>query len=223
MRPIVFHLADNAMVVGLKGFFGRDNWHHALRCARFDIEPTSEQDFFKVPGRNDQSLWKSAHEYLRPFQRVYERAVVIIDESFDPSPGAQRIRADVKANMLSVGWEEDRFAVVVIEPMLESWLWMENDNVAKAFGVDDYTALRDTLIAEGLWDPGQPKPKATELKRALIRATKMGGKKSGRIAFSNVFEKVSSRALDNCTEPGFRLLRTKLQEWFPQQTGMQAQ
>jgi len=215
MKPIVFHLADGAMVEGLKGFFRRDNWHHAIGCDKVQIDPESEQDFFKVPGRNDQAVWKSAHVYLAPFKEVYEHAVIIIDETFDPSPGAEEIRMDISTNMIEAGWQEERFKVVVIEPMLEAWLWMESDHVAKAFGVSDYKTLRSLLVKEKLWDAGEPKPKAAELKYACLRACAIGGKKSARSTFANIFEVVSSRALNKCTEPGFNLLRETLRVWFP--------
>lgn len=213
MRPLVFHLADNTMVEGLKAFFRRDNWHSALDCARFAIDPDSEQDFFKVPGENDQSVWKFAHEHLSPFRETHERSLVLLDESFDPSPGAAQIHADICRSLIQAGWDRARFEVIVIQPMLESWLWMDSDHVAKAFGCQDYAVLRDRLIAEGLWQAGNPKP--SELKAARDRAARLGNSKSGRTVFRNVFSAVSRRAFDRCEEPGFKLLRQTLQDWFP--------
>ena len=122
---------------------------------------------------------------------------------------------DISTNMIEAGWQEERFKVVVIEPMLEAWLWMESDHVAKAFGVSDYKTLRSLLVKEKLWDAGEPKPKAAELKYACLRACAIGGKKSARSMFANIFEVVSSRALNKCTEPGFNLLRETLRVWFP--------
>ena len=112
MRPLVFHLADNTMVEGLKAFFRRDNWHSALDC-------------------------------------------------------------------------------------------------------EHYADLRHRLTAEGLWPAGSPKP--SELKAACDRAARLGGSKSGRTVFRNVFRAVSRRSLDRCEEPGFKLLRLTLQTWFPKQ------
>jgi hypothetical protein len=215
MRPIVFHLADGAMEEGFRAFFKRENWHYALGCDRFGIDALSLEDIYRVAGRTDQALWKSAHEYLDPFRETYERAVIVIDEYFDPSPGAAQIRADVSENMRMSGWDEERFEVVVIEPMLEAWLWMESDHVAKAFGLEgDYTKLREVLIAEKLWEADQPKP--SQLKAARDRAAALGKSKSGRAIFRNVFNAVSSRALNRCVEPGFVQLRRILQTWFPQ-------
>ena len=85
MRPLVIHVADNAMVEGLKGYFTRDQWHHALGCAPFDLDPTSERDFLKVPGANDQAVWKYAHVYLAPFE-THARAIIMLDEWFGDTP-----------------------------------------------------------------------------------------------------------------------------------------
>jgi hypothetical protein len=215
MKPLVFHVADGAMVEGLKAFFRRKNWHYAIGCAHVAIDPDNEQDFYKVPGLNDQAVWKSAHAYLAPFEPAYERAVIVVDEHFDPSPGAEQIRADITANMIRSGWAEERFQVVVIQPMLEAWLWMESDHVAKAFGVKDYATLRAGLVKENLWERGQPKPKSANLKDACSRACRMGGSHSSRTTFKNIFGVVSSKALNRCEEPGFLLLRETLRTWFP--------
>jgi hypothetical protein len=217
MRPLVFHLADNTMVEGLKAFFRRDNWHHALGCARFTLDPDSLQDFLKVPGENDQSVWRFADKHLAPFLETYQRALVVLDESFDPSPGAVQIHADICRSLAQAGWERERFEVIVIQPMLESWLWMDSDHVAQAFGCQSYASLRDHLVAEGLWAVGREKP--TELKAARDRAAQLGRTKSGRTVFRHVFSAVSRRALDRCQEPGFQLLRRTLRTWFPPNGG----
>ncbi|MCC5789791.1 MAG: hypothetical protein JJT75_09155 [Opitutales bacterium] len=217
MRPLIFHLADNAMVEGLKGFFGRDNWHHALGCAQISIDPENNSDFFKVPGANDQAIWKRAHENLMPFPKLYERAIIILDEHFDPSPGAAVLEQEIAVNMEKSGWKRERFEVIVIQPMLEAWLWMDNPNIAAAFGVESYEALKSKLIAQELWEEGAAKPH--ELKRAVQVATGLGKIKSGRKTFSTVFGAASRRALDACEEPGFKKLRQTLQSWFPAEGG----
>jgi hypothetical protein len=217
MRPLVIHMADNAMVEGLKGYFRRDPWHYALGCSPFALDPNSERDFLKVPGANDQAVWKYAHVHLAPFQATHERAIIMLDEWFDPTPGAAVLQREIEANMLGAGWVRERFEVIVIQPMLEAWLWMESDHVAKAFGWKDYNELRARLVQENLWNPGEAKPH--ELKKAAARASKLGKVKSGRRTFANVFSAVSSRSLDRCCEPGFHRFRDTLRAWFPPTEG----
>jgi hypothetical protein len=219
MRPLVIHVADNAMVEGLKGYFNRKEWHHALGCAPFDLDPNSERDFLKVPGSNDQAVWKFAHVHLLPFQKTHERAIIMLDEWFGDTPGAEIIQQEIESNMLTSGWDRQRFEVIVIRPMLEAWLWMESDHIAKAFGWNDFGQLKNRLVEENLWNPEEPKPH--ELKKAVQRASKLGEKKkrSGRRTFANVFAAVSFRSLDRCVEPGFHRFRETLRAWFPAEQG----
>lgn len=216
-RPLVILMADNAMVEGLKGYFRRDPWHYALGCAPFALDPNSERDFLKVPGANDQAVWKYAHVHLAPFQATHERAIIMLDEWFGDTPGAAVLQDEIEANMLGAGWAREQFEVIVIQPMLEAWLWMESDHVAKAFGWNDYNELRDRLVQENLWNPGEAKPH--ELKKAAARASKLGKVKSCRRTFANVFSAVSSRSLDRCSEPGFHRFRNTLRTWFPPTEG----
>jgi len=217
MRPLFFHVADSTIGEGLKAFFRRENWHHALRCARFDLDPDSPEDIYQVPGEFDSAVWTSADEHLAPFRATHERAVVILDEHFDPWPSAAHIRDDICRDLTRAGWDRARFEVIVIQPMLEAWLWMDSDHVARAFGVEDYATLRGQLEKADVWTPGDPKPH--DLKGARNRAARLGGTKSGSVAFRHVFGAVSRRALDRCQEPGFMLLRRTLQTWFPPEGG----
>ena len=215
MRPIVFHLADGHMEAGLRAFFRRDNWHYALDCRRFEIDAESPEDILRVGGCTDCGLWTRCYENLATHLRSHERAIVIIDEYFDPWPGAAKIREDISRQLLESGWQRERFEVVVIQPMLEAWLWVENDRVANAFGFSTFHDLRQMLHGAGLWDEGQLKPNPSKLKDARDLAARRGGRKIGKPIFCGVFEAMSSRAVNSCTEPGFALLRETLRRWFP--------
>jgi hypothetical protein len=164
MRDVIFHLADKHMEEGLRSFFARDNWHHALGCERFLVDPESQSDIFRVPGHTDCGIWKHAHENLQLFREQYRYAVIVLDAEFDPYPGASVLQEDISKGMIASGWDEDRFSVVVIQPELEAWLWAPNQNVALAFGHENFDGLRGLLEAQNLWNPGDPKPH--DLKRA---------------------------------------------------------
>ncbi len=213
MRDIVFHLADRHMEEGLRAFFSRQDWHHVLKCRRFEVDPMSNSDFYRVAGETDGGLWKHAHKNLHIFKEQYRHAVIMLDAEFDPQPGPNVLRADIGKAMLASGWDEDRFGVVVIEPELEAWLWAPNHNVARAFGHANFEELRTFLESEGLWDPGAPKPHS--LKAARDRAARRGGKRTGGPIFRSVFEHISRRALDACVEHGLKTLRMMLGTWFP--------
>ena len=213
MRDVIFHLADKHMEVGLRGFFGRDDWHHAIGCERFLIDPESQSDIYRVPGHTDGGVWKHAYENLQLFRDKYRHAVIVLDADFDPYPGAIVLQDDISKGMIASGWDENRFSVVVIRPELEAWLWAPNQNVAVAFGHERFDELRGLLETENLWNPGDPKPH--DLKRARDLAAKLGGRKTGGPIFKSVFGSVSRRALDLCAEPGFVAFRGALCGWFP--------
>jgi hypothetical protein len=215
MGDVIFHLADGHMEKGLKAFFARDNWEFVLGCRRFEIDPLSETDFFRVGGDTDGGIWKHAGNNLRPFRDKYEHAVVILDADFVPHPGADVLHQDISAAMVQSGWSPERFVVVVIQPELEAWLWAPNLNVAQAFGHGDFGRLRAALEREHLWNPGEAKPH--DLKAARDRAAKLGGKRTGGPIFKGVFSAISRAACVRCEERGFIALRTALQGWFPRE------
>jgi len=65
------------------------------------------------------------------------------------------------------GWREDRFAVIVINPELEAWIWQDNVHVEKALGYTSPPSLRLWLRDEGLWPDGLEKP--PDPKEAVLR------------------------------------------------------
>ena len=217
MRDVIFHLADEHMEKGLRAFFSRDDWQYALGCKQFDIDPLSQQDIFRVAGHTDGGIWKHAGTNLRLFTDKYRFAVIVLDADFEPHPGADVLQEDIAKAMVEAGWDLERFAVIVIQPELEAWLWAPNLNVAKAFGHADFDVLRGNLERERLWTAGDPKPH--DLKRARDHAARLGGKKTGGPIFKGVFSEISKRACDRCVEPGFIALRAALRKWFPPEGG----
>jgi hypothetical protein len=212
MSDIVFHLADKSMAEGLRSFFRRDNWHFALGCRPFAIDPESRDDIFQIGGCTDGGLWKNAHNNLATHRHTHKYAIIIIDQHFDPFPTPETIRTDVKANMVRSGWTDGCFEVIIIEPMLEAWLWADAVSTARGFGVTDYAALKQELVDQNLWNLGDPKP--TQMKAARNLAAKLGRRKTGAPLFREVFNVLSSRAINACVEPGFQLLLQTLRTWF---------
>jgi len=220
MRPLVFHLADRQMYEGFRAFFKRNDWQFKLGCARFDFDPDDERDLFRIGGCTDPGLYDNAHENLRTHQRTHERAIVVIDAQFPGTPGtddvaAAAVRERILGNLHSSGWTNDRIEVVVIQPMLEAWLWSESDHVSAIFGVARYDDLRTNLVAQGVWEAGANKP--SNFKEATAIAARIKHQVSDAALFRRVF--TCARTLNGCAEPGFNRLRTTLQAWFPVEGG----
>ena len=107
------------------------------------------------------------------------------------------------------------FEVIVIEPMLEAWLWADAVSTANGFGVANFNDLKNQLVKKNLWNPDEPKPKAEQMKAARNLAAKIGRRSTGSPIFRAMFSSLSSRALNACIEPGFVLLLRTLRDWFP--------
>jgi len=219
MGDVVFHLADKSMEAGLRAFFRRSNWHTVLECARFEIDPKSDDDIFRVPRYKDGGVWKYAATNLGNHIGRFEHAVVILDEHFDPWPGAAQIRTDIEQNMLAAGWTRERFEVIVIQPMMESWLWTDDASVGAAFGIANFSALRNQWIEHGLWTFGEWKPKPERMKEVTARAMDAGWRMMNDSLFTTAFSEIHKEAVDQCIEPGFTQLRQTLQTWFPPNGG----
>jgi hypothetical protein len=203
-RDVVFLVADGGMQQMLVGFFGRAEFHKSLGCGRFRFDPA--EDIFVHP-RHDPGVYREAREFLRPFERLHERVVVILDAAWDGTPGAEVISADLTA-ALSAAWEH--VSVVVIEPELEAWLWQENPNVARALrcGSD----MRELLAGSGHWPRGKAKP--ADPKAALKYLQMHHSADGSRAAFRRLAETVSIR---RCQDPAFCRLRDAICAWFPEE------
>ena len=104
------------------------------------------------------------------------------------------------------GWKE--FAVIVIEPELETWLMSENKQLATAFRCPEN--YREILAAAGLWPKGSAKP--PDPKEALEYLRRRHRVRVGNAEFGKLAEAMSVR---QCQDPAFLQLRDKLREWFP--------
>jgi hypothetical protein len=152
-------------------------------------------------------VYGTARELLRPYERSHRRAVVMVDAAWDGSPGADAIRGHLRLCLAS-GWTE--FAVVVIEPELESWLMNDNPHVSRVFGCPDN--FRQILHGAGFWPedcakPQQPKEALDYLRRYhRVRA------------FNAEFGKLAAAmSVGQCQDAAFIELRDHLRTWFPEQ------
>jgi hypothetical protein len=208
-RPLVILAADGTMVAVLRAFFERVAYFDSLGCALIEgFDP--RHDIFNVPGSTDGATHLRAHETLRPRRPHTERAIVILDAQF----GGDRPAAEVRTELLErlrPDWGDD-VDVIVIDPEIEVWLWMDNPNVERALGWKGPGKLRDQLAAEGVWPRGVGKP--TDPKDAIqaqIRKNRLG---TATRAYVKIAESVSPAP---CTDPSFDDFRARLRAWFPRE------
>jgi hypothetical protein len=204
-RDVVFLLADGAMEQMLCGFFAREQFHVRLGCGAFDFDP--RQDIIVAPTK-DPGVYNTARELLQQQEQLHERAVVILDADWKGSPGAEAIQARITESLTGV-WDE--FAVIVIEPELEAWIWQgSNPHVAPAFKCP--STYRDLLRESGHWPDDARKP--PDPKAALTHLRRRHRADKSNAAFRRLAGFISVKG---CADPAFGQLQSTLQKWFAPQ------
>lgn len=207
-RDVVFLVADGGMRQMLEGYLGRQYAHRGLGCGPFDFDPID--DVVVAPHR-DPDVYGRHRGLLSLYQETHQRAIVMIDEDWEGNPGADAITTHIERGMRQ-DWEASSFAVIVLKPELESWLWQENNpNIARELNVpSDY---RQILEKSGYWPADNRKP--VRPKEALEHMKKHHGADQSNAAFRRLAGCISVRG---CVDPAFTLLRDTLCTWFPETT-----
>ncbi|WP_283137125.1 methylation-associated defense system protein MAD4 [Rhizohabitans arisaemae] len=201
-RDVVFLVADAAMEQMLRGFLDRPHFHRSLGCGQFTFDPSV--DVIVAPTK-DPGVYGTARQLLSPFERSHGRAVVMLDVAWDGSPGPKAIHEHISRSLGQV-WNE--FAVVVIEPELEAWVWQDNPHVAQALKCP--SEFRKILAVSGHWPEGDLKP--PDPKEALEHLRRKHRADRSNAAFRRLAEKISVR---HCQDPAFNELCRHLGTWFP--------
>jgi hypothetical protein len=213
-RELVFLVADKGMEAMIGAFMGREDFHYRLGCSRFDFDPKT--DIVKATG-HDPGLVKGEAATINRRRNEYRRAIVVVDNAYDNSPGPDRIRERI-ASQLDGFWEQ--FAVIVIDPELENWFWVDYPDLVKKVLLwtpkgGDRTP-REVLAEAGLWQAGADKP--LDPKKAVDYLYDHG---YSRDRLNGIFKRLALAlpSVRGCTDESFRLLMATLAEWFPATDG----
>ncbi len=199
MKDLVALVADKDMEMTLKGLFERPQ---SLGISRFSC------DIFTHP-QHDPGIRTSAHEFLRPYQHDYQRALVLFDREGCGTEhlSADEIAREVQNRLEDAGWR-GRCAVVVIDPELEVWVFANSPHVPEVLAGGDsktFSKIRQKYSAPGQVKPEKPK----EAMEEVLRQKRIPRSSS---LFQQLAQKVSLRG---CTDRSFTRLREVLREWFP--------
>lgn len=210
-RPLVFLVADKAMQQMLEGFFTRAEFHRTLGCAPFAIDPRPNRDVFVAAGQNDSGLYKRARALLAPHLHTHERAVVMVDNDFSASKGAEDVRERVRTDIAAI-WDEELTEVLVLDPEIEAWFWQpDNPHIAREMGYRGVSYRRE-LESAGFWPAGCPKPpRPKEAREHLNRLHRLDPSDA-------VFRRIAAQvSVKGCVDPAFETLRHALCTWFPRE------
>ncbi len=204
-RDCVFLVADKTMKEVFKAFLTREEFHQSLGCAPFEFDP--EEDL--VAESTDNAVFHRADLLLRQYELSHRRAVVALDAEWDGSPGVEAIVAGIQEKLRTRGWEH--YAVIVIEPELEAWIWQDNPHVHTALRYCGKKGLREWLKETGEWPEGSPKPLNP---KAAMRKV-LGHTRTPWSA--SIHKRVASRvSVRGCLDPAFQRLAETFRMWFPE-------
>jgi hypothetical protein len=167
-------------------------------------------DIIKHP-EHDSGCYNNSHELLRSSISQYRFALVIFDfegtgvEHFT----VEKIENDVHLKLDRNGWES-RNIVIVINPELENWMWIDNQNVEDAIGWDKTESLYDWARNSELIPPEGYKP--LRPKESMERALKICETSKS----TSIYKKIATNAsYRRCVDPALLKLVQQLQIWFP--------
>lgn len=210
MNDLLFLVADTNMREAVAGLLERDQVHRVIGCAPFGFD--GRRDIKVAAGQNDPGLYVRANELLRPLAADYRHAVVIVDEEWDGSPGAEVIARQILAHLADAGWPADRALALVVCPEADVWLWSDSPHSATALGWPSWDLLRPALEREGWMREGERKPGRP--KEAAEWALRNCGHRAPRSAA--LYREVSSRvSVHRCEDGALALLLAALRTWFP--------
>lgn len=212
MRDCIFLLADKNMQAAFEGFLTRHAFYQRLGCGNFSFDP--RHDIAVASGDNDPGLYTRGHELLRPYQTTHRHAVVVLDAEWEGSPGKEAITDHLVAQIAATGWTADQFAVIVIDPELENWIWQQNDHVARGLGFGNSHELMADMDLQAAWPQGQAKPSSPkEVFEALLRKKRIPRS-------SAIYKQITSQvSVKRCQDSAFQQFIVSLQTWFPQENG----
>jgi hypothetical protein len=209
MRDCMFYVADLNMAEAFKGFLQRDKFQLSLRCGAFEFDAL--QDLARAKGKTDGGLWRHAGSLLKGYLQTHRRLVVCLDCDFGGSPGQAQIKADITRQLLAVGWQQQNFLVLAIDPELEQWIWQDSIHIEHTLKHQSPPKLRDALAASKHWPVGQNKPTNPKEVLEMLVDQNLQGDRS-----SSLYAKITSKVSPTrCTDPEFQALRKQLQVWFP--------
>ena len=210
MRDLLVYVADGNMAEAVGGLIDRDKAHLVIGCAPFAFD--SRTDIKVAKGQNDPGVYTRADALMQPFAKEYARAVVIMDEQWEGSPGAAAIEERLREHLIAAGWPAERGLALVVSPEADVWLWSDSPHTATALGWTSWDALRPALEEEGFLVPEQKKP--SRPKEAAEWALGKGPKRIPRS--SKLYRQVSGKvSVKRCEDDALSVFIHQLRTWFP--------
>ena len=168
---------------------------------------------FQTHHHHDSGCRSAPGEVINPLRDKYHKGMVIFDfhGSGETRRTAAQLEADLEQHLKDSGWQQDRIAVVAIEPELEAWVF--GSSVHRLEGLVGWSqpqSIIDWLEFNGFLSFGEVKPNDPQAAfDAMLRAHR---KRRSRKLFVDL-----ARTIDfsRCQDRAFQKFRATLQRWFP--------
>lgn len=201
MKDLVVLAADGQIEFAVKGLLKR-NQSIGFRDITFDV--------FVHPERDPGCLLR-CHDFLRPFCRQYEHALVMFDREGCGKQESSResLEIEIEKRLSESGWK-DRAIVIILDPELEIWVWSDSPEVASVLGwVGKSPPLSLWLKETGYLGERQLKPDRP--KEAMEEALRIANKRRSSSIYLELARRVS---VDRCLDPSFLKLKSFLQKCY---------
>lgn len=204
MKDIFFYVADKSMKEGIEG----------LLSLLFPDRKLSEFCDFYIEPYHDPGIYKNASSILRNYLQQCRYAMVLLDRegSGQEKKTCEEIERIIEENLVNNGWIKDNVKVIVFDPELEIWLWVESQNVSQALGWNDYRELKERLISEGFWERGEIKPNRP--KESMEYALKKKGIPRSSSIYKKIAKNIRPEIFCMCKDTSFKRFIETLERWF---------
>lgn len=202
----------------VRAFFARKRWWSSIVQAGhpwqshdsprpFEFDP--DEELIVARGLNDPGVYEQAHDLLRAYSASHEHAIVVLDREYGTVRTAETTRVHIEGKLSANGWSAARVKVIVIDPEVERWIWMDNMIVADAFGFPSPQVMQAWLRdhAFEIDEQGKPiRPKEAAEKACRANRTVFSSAVHGQI--------IAAARLRDCTDQAFHALRDALLTWY---------
>ena len=205
MKDLVILVADKNIQFTLQGLFSRNQ--------SLGIRDVSQSNDIFVHPQRDPGCYNQCVNFLRSFNGVYNYGLVVFDHegSGQEHKTREEIEVELELQLAQSGWN-NRIAVIVLEPELESWIWSNSPHVERILGWEEQTtSLKNWLISQKFLESEQVKP--SRPKEALETTLRFVSKPRS----SSIYEQLAkSVGFTRCQDNSFLKLQNVLQSWFSQ-------
>ncbi len=198
MRDLIVLVADKNMEMVVRGLLARPE---ALGICplQFDVI---------VHPRRDPGVRRNAADFLRSCLSSHRYALVMFDREGcgDEGKKVQELQDLVQKQLDQNGWK-DRSAVIVLDPELEIWMFVESPQVVDILAEGDPALWNSVITKYGGGSGRKPKRPKEAVEKVLWEK---------RIPRSSaLYQQLAEQAsFEQCRDPAFQKFRTVLQQWF---------